>query len=322
MNITLRQLKVFEAVARNRSYTRAAEALHLSQPAVSMQIRQLEDNCGLPLFEQMGKQTFLTPAGEELFRYASRILEQLGEIQTLFDELRGLGRGAVSISVATTASHFATRLLAEFAERNPGITVSLDVSNREQLLRQLDANERDFVIMGRPPEGRSLNAEPFMENPLVMIARPDHPLAGVERIAFDRLAEERFVMREKGSGTRGAIERFFEARGLHHEATMELASNEAIKQAVMAGLGLGIVSQHIISLEVDTGRLVVLDVEGFPIMRHWYLVQREGKRLSPVSQAFRSFVLSEATRFMPSAMLDAVNDAVHPSKSGEREAGA
>lgn len=298
MNVTLRQLKVFESVARNLSYTKAAKELFLTQPAVSMQIKQLEDNVGLPLFEQLGKKTYLTEAGNELYHYGRMIAQQLDEVSEILEELKGVKRGRLTISVASTANAFATRLLASFAKRYEGISFSLDVTNRATLLEQLANNERDLVIMGRPPEGLELVEESFMKNPLVVIAAPDHPLVGQKNIPLKRLKQETFVVREHGSGTWIAMERFFAGHGIELNTGMEMTSNEAIKQAVEAGLGLGIVSIHTLELELETRRLVVLDVESMPILRHWYLVHRRGKRLSPVAEMFRQYVFEEAPRIL------------------------
>jgi len=294
MHLTLRQLQVFEAVARRLSFSRAAEDLHLSQPAVSMQISQLEDNIGLPVFEKLGKKVFLTAAGEELYRSSRIISQQLAETEAYFEEMKGVRGGHLRIAVASTANSFSTRLIALFNERFANLTVSLDVTNREGLLRQLEANAVDQVIMGRPPDNLGLQAEAFMENPLVVIAAPDHPFVGRKNIPISELQGETFVVRERESGTRTAMERFFSARDIHLNTSMEMRSNEAVQQAVQAGLGLGIVSIHTLSLELETGHLVVLDVESFPIMRQWYIVHRKGKRLSPVARAFHDFVLTEA----------------------------
>ncbi len=295
MNVTFRQLRVFEAVANCLSYTQAAQELHLSQPAVSMQIKQLEGNVGLPLFEKLGRQIYLTEAGCEMHHYCRSIAGQLGELEEVLEHIKGIQRGRLDISVASTANYFATRLLAAFSRKYEGTTFSLDVTNRETLLRQLELNEKDLVIMGKPPEDRDLDATVFMDNPLVVIAAPDHPLATVKELALKTLQEETFVVREFGSGTRIAMQRFFGEHGVSLSTGMEMTSNEAIKQAVEAGLGLGIVSIHTLELELEARRLVVLDVREFPILRHWYVVQRRGKRLSPVAQAFKDFVINEVT---------------------------
>lgn len=294
--MTLRQLLVFEAVARHLSFTRAAEELHLSQPAVSMQIKQFEEGAGLPLFEHLGRQIALTEAGEEMYLCARAVAQQIAETRERLEAMRGVRRGRLRIAVASTANSFATDLIATFSRRVERLEVSLDVTNREGLLRDLDNNDTDLVIMGRPPEGLDLVAEPFMDNPLVVIAAPDHPLVSRQPLTLADLRGETFVMREPESGTRTAMERFFTERGVRLRTGMEMRSNEAVQQAVQAGLGLGIVSVHTLALELETGRLVILDVEAFPIMRQWYIVHRSGKRLSPVAEAFRTFVLEEAVR--------------------------
>ncbi|MEW5965404.1 MAG: LysR substrate-binding domain-containing protein [Pseudomonadota bacterium] len=300
MHITFRQLQVFEAAARLGGYTRAAETLHLSQPAVSMQIRQLEEQAGMPLFDQIGKKVHLTDAGRVLYRHAQDILAQVQEAQLELEEMRGVRRGQLNITIASTANYFAPRLLAAFCQRHPEVKVSLDVSNREHILELLNETDKDLAIMGRPPEASDLVAHPFMENPLVVIASPTHPLAHARNIPLARLAEESFISREAGSGTRMAAERFFDEAGTKLSTAMEMSSNEAIKQAVQAGLGLGVVSIHTLEMELVLDRLVILDVEGFPILRHWYVVHRQGKRFSAVAQAFLNFVMSEAeTLFAP-----------------------
>ena len=304
MNVTFRQLKIFESVARHLSFTRASEELHLTQPAVSMQIKQLELSVGLPLFEQLGKKIFLTDAGREFDRYASAITAQLHELDQVVDEMKGLKRGRLTIAVASTANYFVPRLLATFCKRHGGaVSVSLDVTNRKQLLKGLMENRNDLVIMGQPPEGMDLVAEHFLENPLVVIAPPDHPLAAEKRIPPERLREETFLVREQGSGTRSAMERYFAANDLQLVTPMEMSSNEAIKQGVEAGLGLGLVSLHTLAMELALAKLVVLDVIKFPIMRYWYIVYREGKRLSLVAQGFREFVLQEAAQLLQTPSL-------------------
>ena len=285
-------------VARLLSYTRASKELHLSQPAVSMQIKQLEENVGLPLLEQVGRKTYLTEAGREMHHYSRIVAQQLEEASEVLEQLKGLKSGRLEITVATTANAFATRMLSMFNKRYEGSTVSLDVTNREHLLRQLADNEKDIAIMGRPPEDADLVTESFADNPLVLVAAPDHPLVSMQPIPLNKLQDQTFVVREKGSGTRTAMERFFEEHNLTITSSMEMNENESIKQAVQAGMGLGIVSIHTIELELETNRLVILDVADFPIMRHWYLVHRKDKRLSPITQAFKDFVLSEGRNFI------------------------
>jgi LysR family transcriptional regulator, low CO2-responsive transcriptional regulator len=294
LHLTFRQLSVFEAVARHLSFSRAALELHLSQPAVSMQIKQLEENVGIALFEQLGKKTYLTEAGHELYHYSRAIAQQLNEAEEVLSELKGLKRGKLKISVASTANYFAPQLLATFSQRFPTVTVSLDVTNRQTLLRQLVNNEMDMAIMGQPPETLDLVAESFMDNPLVVIAPLNHALVRATAIPLQRLAEETFVMREEGSGTRMAMERYFDAHGVKIRSGMEMSSTEAIKQAVQAGLGLGVVSLPTVELELEAKRLMLLDVQEFPIQRYWYVVHRKDKRLSASAQAFKKFLLDEA----------------------------
>lgn len=299
MNVTFRQLRVFTSVARHLSYTKAAQELHLTQPAVSMQIKQLEEAAGLPLFEQIGRKIYLTEAGREMHHYCRSIGQQMDELDDVLEQLKGLKAGRLEITVATTANAFATRMLAKFKQQQQGVTVSLDVTNRERLLQQLAENEKDIAIMGRPPAGAGLVAEVFADNPLVVVAAPDHPLAGKTSIPLAALQNELFVVREQGSGTRTAMQRFFEQHQIEMTSSMEMNENEAIKQAVQAGMGLGIVSVHTLELELETGRLVILDVEDFPIMRHWYLVHRAERRLPPMAEAFKDYVLSEGRQLIP-----------------------
>lgn len=294
MNITLRQLKVFASVAKHLSFTRAAEELHLTQPAVSMQVKQLEGQLDSALFEQLGKKIYLTEAGEEVYHYSRLISQQLDELETVLANIKGLEHGKLRISVATTANYFAPHLLAAFCRRYPGVNVILNVTNRQTLLHQLSENEVDMVIMGQPPAEMDLEADAFMDNPLVTIAPPDHPLAGQKRIPLSRLEKEVFLVRESGSGTRIAMQRFFDKHGISITTSMEVSSDEAIKQSVQAGLGLGMMSQDAVQLELSMNKLTILDIEEFPILRHWYLVHRKGKRLSAIAQAFKEFLLIEA----------------------------
>ena len=293
-HFTLRQLQVFEKVASRLNYSRAAEELFLSQPAVSMQIKQLEAHIGLPLFEQMGKKIFLTEAGRELFHYSRNITQQLAEMQALFEEMKGLGQGRLTLSVVNTANYFTPQLLARFCRRYPGINVNLHVANRDAVLKQLADNSTDLAIMGQPPDAMDVSAESFLDNPLVVIAAPGHPLTKLKRVKFARLATETFLSREPGSGTRSAMERIFAEHGIQPHISMEMETNEAIKQAVQAGMGLGILSLHSIELELETKRLAMLNVEHFPLLRHWFVVHRSSKRLSGAALAFKDFLLTEA----------------------------
>ena len=296
--LTLRQFRVFEAVARHLSFSRAAEELHLSQPAVSMQVRGIETILGMRLTEQLGKKIFLTEAGREVLHASQAITARLDDLQHNLAQLRSIDTGRLNIAATSTVNAVATDILARFRGRHPGVSIHLDVSNRAEVLDQLVGNRIDLAIMGQVPDGLGLAATRFMDNPLVVIAAPDHPLAGKKKVSVDALAAESFLVREAGSGTRGAMERFFAARGQEIRSSMEMSSNEAIKQAVQAGLGLGILSLQTLEMELALGRLAVLAVEGFPIMRHWYIVHRADKRLSPVAQAFKDFVLG-STRAAP-----------------------
>src|SRR5512135_1229696 len=298
--ISLRQLQVFESVARHMNHSRAAAELYLSQPAVSMQIKQAENVIGLPLFEQVGKKLFLTDAGRELQHYSRSILQLVNEMESVFGEMKGLERGHLNISVVSTANYFMPQLLAKFIQAHPNIQVSLSVANRDTVIKQLAENIADLAIMGQPPEGTDMLAEPFMLNPLVVIAAPNHPLVHIKKIHPRQLSKETFLLREQGSGTRGVVERFFASHHMALPAHMEMDTNEAIKQSVQAGMGIGIISRHGIELELETNRLVVLDVERFPIVRHWYIVHRKDKRASTAALEFESFLLKESTEHVAS----------------------
>lgn len=296
LHLTIRQLKIFDAVARHLSHSRAAEELYLSQPAVSMQIKQLEENVAVPLLEKQGKKLYLTDAGKEFLNYCRTILQQIAEAESVLEELKGLERGMLNISVVSTANYFMPQLLAKFIQPHPKIQVNLRVANRDAVLKQLSENSADLAITGQPPEGTDMLSQSFMQNPLVVIATPQHPLAKARSIKPKQLAQETFLLREQGSGTRGVVERYFASHRMKLPAHMEMDTNEAIKQSVQAGMGLGIISRHGIELELETKRLTILDVEHFPIMRHWHIVQRKNKRLSTATQAFKQFLLNEAER--------------------------
>ena len=297
-NVTLRQLKIFEAVARHLSFSRAAEELHLTQPAVSMQVQSLEDQAGLPLTEQAGKKVRLTAAGEEVARQARRIAEQLREAGEALAALKGVEAGRLKIGVVSTAKYFAPSLLAEFRRRHPGVEVQLMVHNRGTIVRLLAENEIDLAIMGTPPGEFETVAREFADHPLVFIASPDSRLAQKRRIDPRQLAEETLLIREPGSGTRSALERFLVEHGVVAGKVMELGSNETIKQAVMAGLGISFISEHTIGLERSVGRLVRLNVNGTPVNRQWRLVHRTDKRLMPAATAFVEFMNAEGSRLI------------------------
>ena len=244
----------------------------------------------------MGKKIFLTEAGRELFHYSRNITQQLAEMEAVFDEMKGLGHGKLTISVVNTANYFTPQLLAKFCQRYPNINVILQVANRDAVLKQLADNSTDLAILGQPPDGLDISAESFLDNPLVVIAAPDHPLAKLKRVKFARLAEETFLSREQGSGTRSAMERVFAQHKIQPHISMEMETNEAIKQAVQAGMGLGILSLHSIELELETKRLAMLNVEHFPLLRHWFVAHRSNKRLSAAALAFKQFLLNEAVK--------------------------
>lgn len=298
MRISLRQLEIFEAVAQSESYTRAAERLHMTQPAVSMQIKQLEEISDIQLFERHGKRIVLTSAGREMHKYSSDVTAQYHNMIAALGNLKNNDQGNIRVSAATTANHLISHMLARFTAQYEGINFSLDITNRESLLDQLYNYDPDLVIMGEPPTTLKLTSEEIMDNPLVMIAPPGHPLAGKKQLPLHELVKCKFIVREQGSGTKAAIERFFHENQHDFVSTMEMSSNEAIKHAVMAGLGLGIVSLHTIKLELQSKNLVILDAEYFPIMRKWHIVRRKGKRLSPAARLFQKFVLQEADEYV------------------------
>jgi DNA-binding transcriptional LysR family regulator len=297
-NVTLRQLKVFEAVANHLSFSRAAEELHLTQPAVSMQVQALSEQVGVPLFEQMGKKIFLTAAGDELLRHVRRVSQQLREAGEALGAIRGAKGGRMTLGVVSTAKYFAPRLLVAFRELRPEADLRLGVFNRGTLVDQLADNQVDLAIMGTPPKEFETEASVFAEHPHVIIAAADHPLAGRKRIDPKDLADEPFLIREPGSGTRGAMERFFAGHGVQLASTTEMTSNETIKQAVMAGMGLAFISEHTIGLELAVGRIIRLPVTGTPVMRHWYVVHRTDKQLLPMTAAFLEFVRQEGPRLI------------------------
>lgn len=295
---TLHQLKVFEAIARSGSFTRAAEEMFLSQPTVSQQIKQLTKAVGLPLFEQIGKRLYLTDAGKEVLIACKDISEKMSQLEMTLADLKGLKQGNLRLAVITTAKYFVPRLLGNFRHRYPGIKVALQVTNRKQVLDRLSENVDDLYILGQPPENLDINLRPILENALVAIAPSDHPLVGVKNIPIQRFAEEPFIIREAGSGTRMAVESFFAENRCEMNVEMEIGSNEAIKHAIVGGLGVSVLSRHVLALEGTKGPLTILDVEGFPIQRHWYIVYPASKQLSVVASTFLEYLLNEGKQIV------------------------
>jgi DNA-binding transcriptional LysR family regulator len=290
---TQRQLRVFEAVARHLSFSRAAEEMYLSQPAVSTLVKQLEGHAGLPLFEQLGKKVYLTAAGQEMLRHARAMMIQVQEAEDALAQLKGVSGGTLNVAVISAGDYFFPRMLAEFQRRSAGVTLRLAVYNRAELLQQLANNLTDLAVMVRPPEDLDTVNESFAPHPYVIVAPPGHPLAGRERIPVATLAQEPFVMRERGSDTWLCMHEAFGRNFARLRVAMEIRSTETIKQAVIAGMGLAFLSAHTIAMEKHLGQLAVLDVVGFPARFDWFVVHRRNKRLPAVAQAFKEFLLSD-----------------------------
>lgn len=295
-HITLHQLRLFHSLGKHFSFTRAAEEMSLSQPAMSIQIKRLEESIGMPLVEKVGKRIFLTKAGSELFDAARDVLDRL---KVLNEDMIGMEegiKGPLNLAAITTAKFFMPHLLGAFLRDYPGVEPTISITNQSKVIRRLEENLDDLVIMGRMPDNMELEAAYFLDNPLVVVAPADHPLVGRKNIPLERIAEERFLSRELGSGTREANRRLFAEHGLDINSHMELGSSEAIKQAVMAGLGLSVLSKHNLRLELEAGVLAVLDVQHFPMMRKWYAVHLKSKKLSNTSKRFLDFLLKDGAR--------------------------
>jgi DNA-binding transcriptional LysR family regulator len=290
MRVTLRQLQTFEAVARLSSVTRAAQEMHVSQPTVSKQIKLLQEEVGIPLIEHIGKKLFLTEAGQQLYDTCAQWLNTWGRFEQTIADLKGMKQGRLRVSTVTTAKYFLPRILGLFCQNYPGIDVSLEVLNRIRVLERLANNQDDLYIMGVPPESEDVYAEPFIENSLVMIAPTNHPLAAKKHIPVAELEGQPFILREQGSGTRLLVEKLFDDLKLRLNVRMELGSNEAIKQAVAGGLGVSLLSKSSLNLDPSQNELCLLDIEGFPIKRHWYMVRPKDKELSVVAQTFMDFL--------------------------------
>jgi DNA-binding transcriptional LysR family regulator len=295
-HITLHQLQVFEVAARHESYTRAAEELSLTQPTVSMQIKHLTKAIGIPLFEQVGKRLFLTQAGRELFITCQEVLGRISQFEMNVANMKGLKQGHLKITVVTTAKYVIPRLLGPFCQRYPGVEISLKVTNHSGILERLAENKDDLYILSDVPDEPDVKAYPFLSNPLVVLANHDHPLANEKGIPIQKLAQLPFITRELGSGTRGYVQKLFDAHKISPKVKMELASNEAIKQAIAGGLGVSILSRHTIALEGASGQIAILDVEHFPIPCHWYVIHLANKQLSIVAQAFLEYLQTEGKK--------------------------
>ena len=289
---TLHQLRIFHAVAQNGSFARAAEALHLSPPTLSLQVKQLSETVGQPLFEQLGKKIFLTAAGHLLAEACADIESRMERLAEDLSALQGVERGSLRLAILTTVKYTVPKLLGGFCAAHPGIEVAMFVGNREALLQRLVSNQDDLFIMGQPPEQMDVISEPFADNPLVLVAPPGHPLVGKKRIAPERLRSEPFILREPGSGTRLTSEKFFAGHGITLQNRLEVGSNEAIKQTVAGGLGLAVLSAHTVTAELALGELVQLDVKGFPLIRQWHVVVPRGKRLSAAALAFKAWLFT------------------------------
>ena len=292
-NYTVKQIQTFVEVAREKSVSKAAERLFVTQPAVSMQIRQLEDAFGLPLIEPIGRNIQLTGAGQEFLTHAIAAMAQLKNLEALMAEHVGVRKGRFELAVVSTAKYFVPMLLVRFGKLLPGIDVTLRIDNRENILGMLSRNEVDLVIMGRAPHNLDCEATAFATNPMGIVCAPDHPLSRRKRVQFEMLKEYGFVVREQGSGTRAAMERLFGQHEIPLKVVMEMPSNETIKQAVMAGMGLSFLSLRTVRHELASGHMALLDVAGMPMVGNWYITHLHHKRLAPAAQAFKAFLIEQ-----------------------------
>jgi LysR family transcriptional regulator, low CO2-responsive transcriptional regulator len=298
-NATLRQLRIFASVARHLSFVRAAEELRLSAPAVSMQIKELEIEVGLPLFDRTSRQVSLTMVGEYMLAHTRRVLSAMRDAEDLVARFRGLQTGPLDVGMVSTAKYFLPRLLAQFREEHPGIDIRLQVSNnREQIVTLMQEGDIELAIMGRPPEGWPNRAEPFAMHPHVLVTSVEHRFTRMEAVPASALSGEGFIVREPRSGTRAAFDEYMRAHQLTPRVVMQMSSNEAIKQAVMAGMGVSLLSLHTLGLELGHGLIAAPETEGLPIMRRWHVVNNSNKALSPAAEAFRYFILERGEAFL------------------------
>lgn len=292
-NYTLKQIQTFIEVARDRSVSKAAERLFVTQPAVSMQIRQLEDAFGLPLIEPVGRNIQLTGAGQEFLTHAIAAMAQLKDLEATMADHVGMKKGRIDLAIVSTAKYFVPMLLVRFSQLLPGIEITLRIDNRENILGMLARSEIDLVIMGRAPDTLDCEATAFATNPLGIVCAPDHPLSRRKRVQFEMLKEYAFVVREQGSGTRAAMERLFAQHEVPLKVVMEMPSNETIKQAVMAGMGLSFLSLRTVRHELAAGHLALVDINGMPIVGHWYVTHLSQKKLSPAAKSFKAFLIEQ-----------------------------
>jgi LysR family transcriptional regulator, low CO2-responsive transcriptional regulator len=300
---TLHQMRVFAAVVRNHSFTRAAKELFLTQPTVSMQVKHLSRTVGFPLFEQVGRKLYLTQAGRELYETCRDVFERMAQFEITLADLQGLKQGNLRIAVVTTAKYVIPRILGLFCQRYPSIDISLTVENHQQIMDGFLTNQNDLYILSQIPEDIDVTVEPFLENPLVVLAARDNPLTKENFISLERLSKEPFIMRERGSGTREEVERVFDARRLPLKVRLDMGSNEAIKQAVAGGLGVSVLSKHALVLDSQNSNLAVLDVQSFPIQRHWYVMYPSTKKLSAIATVFHDYLLNEGKQIAQNAAL-------------------
>ena len=290
---TIRQLQVFVEAAETLSFTRVAERLGLTPAAVSFQIKQIEGLCGFALFERVGRRVVLTEAGAALVEYAAVVLKALSDADERLRELKGLSGGHAKIGLVSTAKYIMPLMLSRFQATYPRIAIHLQEGNRRDIIAALLKGDIDVAVMGKPPADADVAAEPFAPHPSVLIAPPGHRLAGGGQVALEALSEERFIVREDGSGTRALMENFFRDGGFSPRIVLTSSSNETIKQAVMAGMGIALISRHTIQLELRMGLLTTLPVEGLPLMRSWFVAHRRHMPLLPVHTQLRRFLLAE-----------------------------
>jgi LysR family transcriptional regulator, low CO2-responsive transcriptional regulator len=299
-NLTLRQIRIFLSAAKHLSFTRAAEELHISAPAISLQIKEMEEDIGVSLFTRENRKVALTSAGEYFLLYARRVSSTLNEANTMMERFRGTQFRHLKIGVVSTAKYFLPHLLVEFKKDYPNLQIKIEARNRQQLVELLRDGEIDIAIMGLPPKEIDTRAESFANHPHVFIANPNNPLASKTNIPPDALTQYEMITREPGSGTRAIMEKYFAEHGIAPIVSMEMSSNETIKQAVMADLGISFVSLHTIGSELATKQVAILDIQDTPIIRTWHVVALNKRNASQAAEAFRYFVLEKGGEILTS----------------------